>query len=219
MAAGRVAGETDPRRDRSPAPSAWRCSQAMAAADLADDRVHVDRGRQVVADQRHRRARLDQALGDEREVLAVARLPVAAVNEHQERRRGRGRLRAGTGRSPGAGCRRRRDRGGPASARETRRWSPRSARTRPDARAPRRADCSSHRARPGRPATGSCNPPTLRQPRPGGLPCLRCYLSKGRDPARTAARLLGIVPRRDRAHDDSSISSGRAKKQLMLPPL
>src|SRR5690606_14464459 len=54
--------------------------------NLPDDGVHAHGGREVVADQRDRGALLQKRPRDEREVLAIAALPVAAVDEHEKRR-------------------------------------------------------------------------------------------------------------------------------------
>src|SRR6185295_5885185 len=56
------------------------------AADLADDGVHALLGRERVADQRDADAMGERSRHEEREGLLLAHLPVAAVDEHQQRR-------------------------------------------------------------------------------------------------------------------------------------
>jgi hypothetical protein len=88
MASRRVAGDDHPL-----AVVAQRIALSVepgeATADLADDRIHVDRRGEIVADQRHRGAGRERLLCDEGEGLGIETLPIAAVNEHQKRRPGR----------------------------------------------------------------------------------------------------------------------------------
>ncbi len=86
-----MAGDEDPVRIEA-LRGAMAVQPGEAVADLATIASIVDRGRQIVADQRDRGAGRDQRLGDEREVLAIAALPVAAVDEGEQRRPG-GRVR------------------------------------------------------------------------------------------------------------------------------